>query len=74
VWEETGGRQMKYKAEIWRYHSIIDTCESDNVKDIIEWFRSEWYGSYDDGMCYLEVYRDGEELSWDEKFALRIID
>lgn len=65
---------MKYKAEIWRYHSIIDTYESDNVDDIREWFKSKWYMSHEDGECYLEVYRDDEELSWDEKFDLNIID
>lgn len=65
---------MMYKAEIWRHHSVIDTCESDNVDDIREWFKSKWYMSYEDGECYLEVYRDDEELSWDEKFNLNIID
>lgn len=65
---------MKYKAEIWHYRSIIDTCESDDVEDIKEWFKFEWGISYDNGMCYLEVYRDGEVLDWDEKFELRIID
>ena len=65
---------MKYKAEIWRYRGIIDTCESDNIDDIREWFKSEWYASYYNGMCSLMVYRDGEEMSWDEMFDLRIID
>lgn len=65
---------MKYKAEIWRYHGIIDTCESDNIDDIREWFKFEWYASYDNGMCSLTIYRDGEEMSWDEMFELRIID
>ena len=65
---------MKYKAEIWRYHSIIDTCESDNIDDIREWFKFEWGASYDNGMCALMVYQDGEEMSWDEMFELRIID
>ena len=65
---------MKYKAEIWHYRSIIDTCESDNIDDIREWFKFEWYASYDNGMCSLEVYRNGEEMSWDEMFELRIID
>ena len=65
---------MMYRAEIWRYHGIIDTCESDNAEDIIEWFKSEWYASYDNGMCSLSVYKDGEELSWDEMYKLRIID
>ena len=65
---------MKYKIEIWRYHSVIATYESDNIEDIAEWFKSRWYDAYDNGMCSLEVYRDGEDLSWDEMFELRIID
>ena len=65
---------MKYKAEIWCYHSVVDVCESDKIEDIIAWFRFGWNESYENGMCYLEVYRDGEQLSCDEKFELRIID
>ena len=65
---------MIYKAEIWHYGGVIDSRESDNVEDIKQWFRSQWCASYENGMCYLEVYRENEQLSWDEKFDLGIID
>lgn len=36
----------KYKIEIWQYHSIVDTFESDNINEILEWYKEEWQAAY----------------------------
>lgn len=61
---------MKYKIEIWQYHSITATYESDDIKDILSWYRSCWSHSYDMGYCAFDVYKDGVLLSFDEEYNL----
>ena len=65
---------MKYKIEIWQYHIIAETYESDDLTDILSWFRSEWLSAYDMGYCSFNVYEDGRELSFDELYGLGFYD
>lgn len=59
---------MKYKIEVWQYHIVAETYESDDIKDILSWFKSSgWYTSYDMGYCSFDVYEDGRELSFEEE-------
>lgn len=55
-----------YKIEIWRFHVIHETYKSNNIKDILKWYRNNWKISYEYGNCYFEVYKNGKELSFDE--------
>lgn len=57
---------MRYKIEIWQYHSIVETYETDSLQDALNWYRSNWDWCYNNGGCAVEVYREGIELSWDE--------
>lgn len=61
---------MKYKIEIWRHHIIEDTYESNNIDDIVSWFKLNYAWSYDNGECNFEVYDDGVVLNFDEKYDL----
>ena len=58
---------MKYKIEIWQYHIIAETYESDDIKDILSWYRSHWQYTYDMGYCSFDVYENGRELSFEEE-------
>ena len=57
---------LKYKIDIWVYGCIRDTYESENVQDVLKWYRSHWYGIYNNVGCIFEVYEYGNRLSFDE--------
>ena len=44
-----------YKIEIWRFHIIHETYTSNNIKDILKWYRNNWQISYEWGNCSFEV-------------------
>lgn len=65
----------KYRIEIWQFHSITATYESDDIVDVLTWFKGNWYWVYDDGHCAFYVYRDGhEEINFDELCDLGFYD
>lgn len=61
---------MKYRIEIWQYHNITETYESNDIDDILQWYRIHWYWCYELGDCTFYVYKDDVELSWDEEYKL----
>ena len=61
---------MKYKIEIWQYHSLVETYESDNIEDILVWYESNWKWPYELGDCAFEIYKDGRNLSFEEENEL----
>ena len=34
---------MKYRIEIWQYQNITETYESDNIEDILKWYKLYWW-------------------------------
>lgn len=61
---------MIYRIEIWQYHSLTETYENDDVKDILEWYRVHWRYCYEIGGCSFSVYKYDEELSFEEEHDL----
>ena len=61
---------MKYRIEIWQYHSMTEEYESDNIEGILEWYRAYWQYCYDCGGCSFNVYKNGERLDFDEEYKL----
>lgn len=55
-----------YKIEIWRFHVIHETYTSNNIKDILKWYRANWLLVYEYGGCCFYVYKNDEKLSFDE--------
>lgn len=64
---------MKYKIEIWQYHSITATFESEDIEEILSWYNDEWRYCYEAGGCTFYLYKDGEELSVDTEIDLGFI-
>ena len=58
---------MKYKIEIWRWHSISETYESDNIEDLLDWYKSNWLYCYEIGQCTFYVYENERKLSFKEE-------
>ena len=61
---------MRYKIEIWQWHSIVDTYESNDINEVLEWYKDEWKDCYDYGNCTFYMFDDNKELSFDEKHKL----
>lgn len=61
---------MKYKIEIWQYHSVVETYESDDIEDVLQWYRCYWWWAHELGDCSFDVYKDGRILSWNEEYKL----
>ena len=55
-----------YKIEIWRFHLIHETYTSNNIKEILKWYRENYLLLYEYGECCFYVYKNDEELSFDE--------
>ena len=58
---------MKYKIEIWQNQHITETYESDKISDILNWYKVKWRWLYELGDCSFTVYKDDEELSFEEE-------
>lgn len=61
---------MKYRIEIWQHHDITETYESNNIEDILKWYKIYWWWIYELGDCSFSVYEDNEVLSFGEKNRL----
>ena len=60
-----------YRIEIWQYHSLTETYESDSVEEILDWYKNNnWQYCYECGGCAFDVYKDGIELSFEEEYKL----
>lgn len=64
----------KYKIEIWQYHSIVDTFESDNINEILEWYKEKWQPAYRYGACAFYVYKNNKRLDFNEEDKLGFFD
>ena len=65
---------MKYKIEIWIYHAIEDTYESDDVKEVLKWYKNKWQYCFDNDGCSFSLLKNNEELSFEEINKLGFFD
>ena len=63
-----------YKIEIWQYHIIIETYKNKDVKNVLKWYKENWQTCYDYGFCTFYLYKDDEELSFEETDKLGFYD
>lgn len=61
---------MIYKIDIWRYGAIIESYESDDIIEVADWYKSNWRFVYDYGGCAIEIYKDGEDIPFEEALEL----
>ena len=62
---------MKYKIIIWQYKAQVDSYESNDIKEILEYYNEKWRYVYEDlGGCYFDIFKDNKELSYNEKDKL----
>lgn len=65
---------MKYKIEIWRYRSIVETYESEEITEILEWYKSKWHCVYEMCECTFYIYENGKEMKFEEVYKYGFYD
>ena len=61
---------MTYKIEIWRYNSVVETYEDDDIEEVLRWYISNYKYCYELGGCTFTLYKDDVELSFEEEYEL----
>lgn len=62
---------MKYKIEIWQWGHIVETYERDDIEEGVDWYYSEsWCTAYDNGLCAVEIYENGEKCPFEKAVKL----
>ena len=61
---------MNYRIDIWTWGFIADTYWNNNVESVLKWFKDNWVGKYENGLCTFHVYKDDVELSFEEEYRL----
>ena len=61
---------LKYKIEIWQYHHITETFESEDVSEVLNWYKTDWLWIYEMGGCSFTIYKDDTELTFEEENKL----
>lgn len=59
-----------YRIEIYRRYkngvAIKEVAESDDIDEILFWFRDNWYICVEKGACYFYLYKNGKKLTYTE--------
>ncbi len=61
---------MKYKIDVWQYGFLRESYESDNIEDVVNWYKENWCYAYQYGLCAIEIYEDGETYPFNKALEL----
>lgn len=61
---------MKYKIEIWQHRHITEIFESEDILEVKNWYKTNWWWIYDMGLCSFTIYSDDNELTFEEEHKL----
>jgi hypothetical protein len=56
--------------EIWQWHRIVDTYASDDINEVLEWYKDEWKDCYDNGNCAFYMFDNDKETSFEEEYKI----
>ena len=59
-----------YKIEIWQRRSLVEVYESDDMQNILAWFKWYWAGASENGDCAIYVSKNGIEITFEELWDL----
>lgn len=57
---------MNYEIEIWQYHVMVENYKSNNIEEILEWFKFNWQSCCESGYASFFVYKNSIEISFEE--------
>lgn len=61
---------MKYRIDIWQYGNIADSYESDNIEEVVNWYKENWVDAYEYGLCSMDVYEQRRDIPFEEAVKL----
>lgn len=61
---------MKYRIDIWQYGDISESYESDDIKDLVNWYKENWSTAYYIGECTMDIYKPREDIPYEEAVRL----
>ncbi len=64
---------MKYRLEIWEKYSITTTKKSDDIEEVLKWYKRNWKWKYDIKLCAFRLFENGRELPYVELKKLGFI-
>ena len=60
---------MKYRINVWQYGRIIEDYYSNDVNEVVKWYRKNWADSYEVGNCTIEVYESDKDMLFNRAVA-----
>lgn len=61
---------MKYRIDIWHSGNIIASHESDDLKELADWYKENWFDDYERGLCALDIYEQRKDIPFEEALEL----
>lgn len=61
---------MKYRLEIWQYHCLTTSYESNNIKKVLKWYQKNWKDLFDYGYCTFYLFKNNEMLDFNKCYEL----
>ena len=57
----------KWKIDIWQFGSIVETYESENIDEVLKWYKENWSLVNEYNGCAFDVFKNDEELTYEQK-------
>lgn len=61
---------MKYKIDIWQYGNIVESYESNDIEEVVDWYKENWFSAYECGLCTIDVYEPRRDIPFEEAVKL----
>lgn len=61
---------MKYKIDIWQYGNIVESYESNDIEEVVDWYKENWFNAYEYGLCTIDVYEPRRDIPFEEAVKL----
>lgn len=61
---------MKYKIDIWQYGNIVESYESNDIEEVVDWYKENWFNAYEHGLCTIDVYEPRRDIPFEEALKL----
>lgn len=57
---------MKYRIDIWQYGNMVENYESDNIEEVVDWYKENWADAYEHSLCTMDVYEQRRDIPFEE--------
>lgn len=61
---------MKYRIDVWQYGNIVESYEGDDLTELVDWYKENWFVAYEHGLCALDIYEQRKDIPFEEAVKL----